>query len=194
MIWRRIVHGTAIVAMAIGGIGSFLNCGSGEYCGFAASGGNENQNCRPEQERIADEYIAFRVEWQPDCSDFTNSGGSLNFSWNELNGGFMDGNPHNPWGYIDPMLVNGLDALRQSYGGPVPVSSGYRCPHGNVSVGSRYPATSRHVLGLAADIRTGDGGSEYDALRVAALDAGAEYISRSSDYRAHIIHVHWSRE
>lgn len=52
------------------------------------------------------------------------------------------------------MLVeNILDPLRERYGRPIFVNSGYRCPALNKAVnGSK---TSQHVYGLAADITAG---------------------------------------
>lgn len=47
-----------------------------------------------------------------------------------------------------------LDPLREWYGKPLIVSSGYRCPELNAAVkGSK---TSQHMSGQAADIDTGD--------------------------------------
>lgn len=43
-----------------------------------------------------------------------------------------------------------LDPLREKYGYPIHVSSGYRCPRLNKAVGGS--ATSQHVKGEAADI------------------------------------------
>lgn len=46
-----------------------------------------------------------------------------------------------------------LDPLRQLYGKPIYVSSGYRCPELNSKVGGS--ATSEHLKGMAADITAG---------------------------------------
>lgn len=46
-----------------------------------------------------------------------------------------------------------LDPLRERYGYPIMVSSGYRCPRLNKAVGGS--ATSQHVKGEAADIYVG---------------------------------------
>ena len=43
-----------------------------------------------------------------------------------------------------------LDPLREKYGRPIHVSSGYRCPRLNKAVGGS--ATSQHVTGEASDI------------------------------------------
>ena len=45
-----------------------------------------------------------------------------------------------------------LDPLREAYGAPIIVDSGYRCPKLNRSVGGS--STSQHKTGEAADIRT----------------------------------------
>ena len=46
-----------------------------------------------------------------------------------------------------------LDPLREKYGKPIKVNSGYRCDRLNKAVGGS--ATSQHRYGLAADITTG---------------------------------------
>lgn len=46
-----------------------------------------------------------------------------------------------------------LDPLREAYGKPIKVNSGYRCPKLNKAVGGS--ATSQHMTGQAADITGG---------------------------------------
>jgi uncharacterized protein YcbK (DUF882 family) len=46
-----------------------------------------------------------------------------------------------------------LDPLREKYGKPIKVNSGYRCPALNKAVGGSK--TSHHMTGLAADITVG---------------------------------------
>ena len=58
-------------------------------------------------------------------------------------------------GYKTVSLV--LDPLREAYGKPINVNSGYRCPKLNKAVGGS--STSRHVLGRAAD---NTGGSKVE--------------------------------
>lgn len=48
------------------------------------------------------------------------------------------------------LVDNVLDPLREIYGKPITVNSGYRCPKVNKAVGGS--ATSDHVKGFAADI------------------------------------------
>lgn len=47
-----------------------------------------------------------------------------------------------------------LQALREAFGGPITVTSGYRCPDHNRAVGGAKG--SQHVKGNAADIRADD--------------------------------------
>ena len=48
------------------------------------------------------------------------------------------------------LVENVLDPLREIYGKPITVNSGYRCPELNKAVGGSK--TSDHVKGFAADI------------------------------------------
>lgn len=50
------------------------------------------------------------------------------------------------------LIENILDPLREAYGGPIIVTSGYRCPALNKAVGGAK--NSQHMTGQAVDIRT----------------------------------------
>ena len=52
------------------------------------------------------------------------------------------------------LVNNVLDPLREWYGKPITVNSGFRCPALNKAV--KGSATSQHMTGQAADIDTGD--------------------------------------
>lgn len=54
---------------------------------------------------------------------------------------------------LEQLVDNILDPLREQYGKPIIVSSGYRCPALNKVIGGSK--TSQHMLGLAADITVG---------------------------------------
>ena len=54
---------------------------------------------------------------------------------------------------IVALIDNVLDPLRRVYGKPIKVTSGYRCPKLNASVGG--VKTSQHQKGQAADITAG---------------------------------------
>ena len=54
---------------------------------------------------------------------------------------------------IEALVANVLDPLREAYGKPIYVNSGYRCEKHNKAVGG--VPNSQHLLGQAADIRPG---------------------------------------
>jgi uncharacterized protein YcbK (DUF882 family) len=53
--------------------------------------------------------------------------------------------------YIDPVLLQKLDLVREEFGESITVTSGYRSPAHNKKVGGS--PSSQHCLGKAADIR-----------------------------------------
>ena len=55
---------------------------------------------------------------------------------------------------LTALVNNVLDPLREMYGKPITVNSGFRCPALNKAV--KGSATSQHMTGQAADIDTGD--------------------------------------
>ena len=55
---------------------------------------------------------------------------------------------------LTALVDNVLDPLREWYGNPLSVNSGYRCPALNKAV--KGSTTSQHMSGQAADIDTGD--------------------------------------
>lgn len=55
-----------------------------------------------------------------------------------------------PEGGMNPILVERLDRLREMYGHPIYVSSGYRCTEHNQAVGG--VSDSQHIKGNACDI------------------------------------------
>ncbi len=54
---------------------------------------------------------------------------------------------------LNKLVDHVLDPLREAWGGPITVNSGYRCPELNRAVGG--VANSQHLTGLAADITVG---------------------------------------
>lgn len=57
-------------------------------------------------------------------------------------------------GHLDELVSEILDPLRQDYGEPIEVTSGYRCEALNKAVGG--VASSAHLLGYAADLTAKD--------------------------------------
>ena len=53
------------------------------------------------------------------------------------------------------LLVLWLEGLREAWGGPVVVNSGFRCERHNAEVGGAR--RSRHLVGCAADVRPAEG-------------------------------------
>lgn len=62
--------------------------------------------------------------------------------------------PESAKGAIEQLVNQVLDPLRQAWGRPIIVTSGYRCPKLNSAVGGSK--TSHHVKGMAADISAGN--------------------------------------
>lgn len=63
---------------------------------------------------------------------------------------------------LERLVANVLDPLREAWGGPIDVTSGYRCPVLNKAVGG--VRNSQHLTGQAADIR------------IYSRDASGQYI------------------
>lgn len=57
-----------------------------------------------------------------------------------------------------------LDPLREKWGAPITVTSGYRCPKLNAAVGGAK--TSQHLLGQAADLSTGSKAKNKDLFNL----------------------------
>lgn len=55
---------------------------------------------------------------------------------------------------VKALVENVLQPLRDAWGGPLVINSGYRCPELNAAVDGR--PTSQHLKGMAADVRVTD--------------------------------------
>lgn len=79
-------------------------------------------------------------------------------------------------GNVAALVDNVLDPLREAWGGPIDVSSGYRCPELNRHIDGASK-TSQHMTGQAADIRIyvrdADGHKVKDANGHAIVDKTA---------------------
>jgi hypothetical protein len=134
---------------------------------------------------------------KPGCGDVTSSGGTTNFGWGELNDQWSGGSGHSPWGWIQSSLTTGLEATRTNYGAAIYLSSGYRCPHGNLGVGG--VTNSHHMRGRAADMyrnaaHTWQNEAEFNVLKAAA-EATNPMPIESFDYNTypndHHYHAAW---
>ena len=70
---------------------------------------------------------------------------------------------------LQALVTHVLDPLRQLYGAPIMVTSGYRSPAVNAAVGGA--AHSQHLLGEAADITTGSPEGNRRLLGIALAHA-----------------------
>ena len=153
------------------------------FLGCTGCDGNSGLTfCGPDSERnvLAAEYNDPEL-WP--CTKFQSSGGTTNFTWRELNGGWAGGNEsrHRPFGYISGTLKIRLQATRDSYGAPIVLSSGYRCPNGNASIPGAS-LTSNHTKGMAVDMigrRRAWKSAEYNYLMQLAFMQGGTLPARS---------------
>ena len=93
--------------------------------------------------------------YKPGCSDFASNVSTSHFTWNELSINLQ----HYYGGYLIGVFstallgVNGIDAVRTTWGGPLTLTSTYRDPQHNHDIGSTAPQ-SQHMYGTATDIST----------------------------------------
>jgi hypothetical protein len=178
-------------------------CGPYNFCNGPAYGGfypvhldttvDQEYVCgEPTVDELVREYenALYLVSIRPDCDDFAASGGTAHFTWTELNGLFANGNPHPPWGMVTQGLKYGLETIYANYASfsGIQLTSGYRCPHGNVAAGG--VPDSFHVHGRAGDLlRPGWTQTEFDTVRNIAIAAGAVETLPYSQYSDHHLHV-----
>ena len=85
-----------------------------------------------------------------------------------------------------------LDPLREAWGKPVIVTSGYRCAMLNRIVGGA--ANSQHTTGMAADIRTlTDTVADNRKLFDLALDLDLPFDQLIDEYGYDWVHISYSR-
>lgn len=60
------------------------------------------------------------------------------------------------------LIESTLDPIREAFGGPIIVSSGYRCPELNKACGGSK--ASHHVEGIAADLDSDDNARLWDTI------------------------------
>lgn len=93
-------------------------------------------------------------------------------------------------GNIEALVDNVLDPARRVFGGPVSVSSGYRCPKHNAEVGG--VSGSQHLKGEAADICCSD---NERLARIIERNGRYDQLIRYMDGngRVRFVHVSWKR-
>lgn len=94
---------------------------------------------------------------------------------------------------LEQLVDKILDPLRESYGKPIVVSSGYRCPELNRVVGG--VSNSQHVTGEAADIRTlSDKPKDNKKLFDLIIELKLPYDQVIDEYGYNWIHVSYSNK
>ena len=167
--------------------------------------GEQSNACNDERDRMFDEYATYGVIDRPaSCTVFTTSGGTAEFSWTQLNGGWADGNEHRPYGWIRGSLLNGLTQSSDNYWykffGSINVRSGYRCPAANSRL-ANAAAQSYHIRGRAADMyglsmfggNTRYSESAYNRLAESVLSTYPRPVEIFSyfQYTDHHLHAAW---
>ena len=89
---------------------------------------------------------------------------------------------------LQRLVTNVLDPLREEWGAPIIVTSGYRSPQLNVVVGGAR--SSQHLLGQAADIRTvSDRPEDNRCLRDLLIRLHLPYDQLIDEYNSDWLHV-----
>lgn len=95
---------------------------------------------------------------------------------------------------LKALVDNVLDPVRELYGSPVYVNSGFRCPLHNAAVGG--VAKSQHLTGEAADITAGSPAGNLKLARLIAqlgnYDQMILYV-HSGSMEPQFLHVSWKR-
>lgn len=93
---------------------------------------------------------------------------------------------------LTALVDNVLDPLRQAYGKPIVVTSGYRCAKLNKAVGGA--SSSQHVKGEAADIRSvSDNPKENKIIFDLIRKLNLPFDQLINEYNYDWIHVSFSR-
>ncbi len=92
---------------------------------------------------------------------------------------------------LTALVANILDPLREAWGKPIVVSSGYRCPRLNRAVGGA--AKSQHATGQAADIHTlSDTPAENKRLYDLIKSLKLPFDQLINEYNYNWVHVSYS--
>lgn len=90
---------------------------------------------------------------------------------------------------IKTLVEHVLDPVRERFGKPIYVNSGYRCPRHNLKVGGAV--NSQHMKGEAADVRPvqGSGFTVQDLARVIVANGRWDQMILYPTF----VHVSWKR-
>jgi zinc D-Ala-D-Ala carboxypeptidase len=92
---------------------------------------------------------------------------------------------------IQALIDNVLNKLRDVYGKPIYINSGYRCPELNTRVGGRK--NSQHLKGEAADLDTRQGNEANKKLLKLILDLRLPFDQLIDEHDCAFIHISYSR-
>lgn len=89
---------------------------------------------------------------------------------------------------LTTLVTHVLDPLREIYGRPITVNSGYRCPQLNAAVGGAK--TSQHMRGEAADITAGSKEENKKLFELIRKNLPFDQLLNESDYSwVHVSYV-----
>lgn len=92
---------------------------------------------------------------------------------------------------LTKLIDNILDPLRELYGKPIIVNSGYRCPKLNKAVGGTR--NSQHLIGQASDIRTVSNTKESNKQLFNLIkDSKLPFDQLINEYDFNWVHVSYS--
>ncbi len=133
---------------------------------------------------ISGEKIPFYKNDNPEDADgnYANTFENINPNFDKLlrsSDGYRYFTPNEVVG-LKPELVKMLDEARGLAGIPFKITSGYRTPAHNASIGGASKST--HTLGLGVDISAKDGASRFKILK-SLLDVG---FKRIGIYTSHL--------
>jgi uncharacterized protein YcbK (DUF882 family) len=91
--------------------------------------------------------------------------------------------------YVTPALMIMLEKLRDLFGIPLSVCSGYRCPSHNVAIGGA--PSSKHMLGMAVDIAVPEKYKRNPEEFLEAAQIVAKEVHGGYHYypKSHFIHI-----
>lgn len=92
---------------------------------------------------------------------------------------------------LEQLVDNILDPLREAYGKPITVNSGYRCDALNKAVGGAK--TSHHLTGLAADI-TGSSKAENKKIFELAQKLKLPFDQLIDEKKFSWVHISFSKK
>lgn len=93
---------------------------------------------------------------------------------------------------LSNLVTHVLDPLREMYGKPITVNSGYRCPKLNAAVGGAK--TSQHMCGCAVDITGGSREENKKLFELIRDNLPFDQLLNESDYSwVHVSYVSTSK-